>query len=76
MEKDFIEKMLKLYTWNALATLGPDAVVVLNPEPQVYENNPTIEEYKSKGYKLCDANCFGIGDKKYEALTFQLKQGT
>ena len=63
--------MLKLYTWNAHETFGSNAVVVLNEEPGRYADNPIILEYKSKGYKLCDANCFGIGDKKYEALTFR-----
>lgn len=71
MEKDFIATMLKIYTLGAIDTFGMDAIVVLNGgEPGEYENNPTIQEYEEKGYRLCDANMFGKGCERYEALTF------
>jgi hypothetical protein len=71
MDKDFIATMLKIYTLGAIDRFGTDAIVVLNGgEPGVYENNPTIMEYEKKGYHLCDANMFGKGCERYEALTF------
>jgi hypothetical protein len=75
MEKDFIATMLKIHTLAAIDTFGTDAIVVLNGgEPGVYENNPTIKEYEEKGYRLCDANMFGQGLERYEALTFCKKK--
>jgi len=75
MGKDYIETMLEIYTLGAKATFGKDAIVVLNDgTPGVYENNPTITEYVGKGYKLCDANMFGRGYERFEALTFCKKE--
>lgn len=76
MDNDFVKKMLIIYTMDAIDRFGSDAIVVLNGgEPGVYENNPTIMEYEGKGYRLCDANMFGVGlDGKYEALTFCKKK--
>lgn len=75
MEKDFVTNVLKIYTWGAIDTFGEDAIVVLNGgEPGVYKNNPTIMEYEAKGYRLCDANMFGKGFERYEALTFRKKK--
>ncbi len=78
MDKDLIATMLKIHTLGAIDTFGPNAIVVLNGgEPGVYENNPTIMEFEQKGYRLCDANMFGVGlDERYEALTFCKKKPT
>ena len=74
MEKELNEKMLKIYAFAAKDTFGADAIVVLNGgTPGEYENNPTIIEYEKKGYRLCDANMFGKGFERYEALTFWKK---
>ena len=71
MKEDYIETMLKFYALGAKATFGEDAIVVLNGgTPGMYENNPTINEYVKNGYKLCDANMFGRGEERFEALTF------
>jgi len=75
MEKELIEKMLKIYEFGAKADFGADAIVVLNGgTPGEYENNPTIIEYEEKGYRFCDANMFGQGCERYEALTFCKKR--
>ena len=75
MDQDFIETMLKFHTFNAKMTFGPEAIVVLNGgTPGEYEHNPTIKEFKEKGYRLCDANMFGQGSERAEALTFCKKQ--
>ena len=75
MEKKLIEKMLKIYEFGAKADFGADAIVVLNGgTPGEYENNPTIIEYEGKGYRFCDANMFGQGCERYEALTFCRKK--
>ncbi|MBO4875602.1 MAG: hypothetical protein J5542_09885 [Bacteroidales bacterium] len=75
MEKELIEKMLKIYEFGAKADFGADAIVVLNGgTPGEYENNPTIIEYEEKGYRFCDANMFGQGCERYEALTFCRKR--
>ena len=75
MEKDFVTNMLEIYTFFAIDEFGTDAIVVLNGgEPGEYENNPTIQEYEEKGYRLCDANMFGKGCERYEALTFCKKK--
>ena len=72
MDKELIKNMLSLFLMGAKETFGEDAVVVLNEgKPGVYESNPTIMEYEDKGYKLCDTNFFGIGNIRYEALTFR-----
>ena len=75
MEKELIEKILKIYEFGAKADFGADAIVVLNGgTPGEYENNPTIIEYEEKGYRFCDANMFGQGCERYEALTFCRKR--
>ena len=75
MEKELIEKILKIYEFGAKADFGVDAIVVLNGgTPGEYENNPTIIEYEEKGYRFCDANMFGQGCERYEALTFCRKR--
>lgn len=75
MEQDYVEKMLKLYSLNAKITFGADAVTVLSAgQPGEYENNPTIKEHKGKGYKLCDANMFGMGEECCEVFTFKKKR--
>ncbi len=75
MEKELIEKMLKTYGFMAKLDFGLDAIVVLNGgTPGEYENNPTIIEYEEKGYRFCDANMFGQGCERYEALTFCRKR--
>jgi len=75
MEKELIEKMLKTYGFMAKLDFGLDAIVVLNGgTPGEYENNPTIIEYEEKGYRFCDANMFGQGSERYEALTFCRKK--
>lgn len=75
MEKELIEKMLKTYGFMAKLDFGLDAIVVLNGgTPGEYENNPTIIEYEEKGYRFCDANMFGQGCERYEALTFCKKR--
>ena len=75
MEKELIEKMLKTYGFMAKLDFGEDAIVVLNGgTPGEYENNPTIIEYEENGYRFCDANMFGQGCERYEALTFCRKR--
>ncbi len=75
MEKELIEKILKIYEFGAKSDFGADAIVVLNGgAPGEYENNPTIIEYEEKGYRFCDANMFGQGCERYEALTFCRKR--
>ena len=75
MEKELIEKMLKTFGFMAKLDFGDDAIVVLNGgTPDEYENNPTIIEYEEKGYRFCDANMFGQGCERYEALTFCKKR--
>ena len=75
MEKELIEKMLKIYDFAAKADFGDDVIVVLNGgTPGEYENNLTIIEYEEKGYRFCDANMFGQGCERYEALTFCRKR--
>lgn len=70
--QELINSILALFLLGAKETFGEDAVVVLNEGiPGVYENNPTVMEYESKGFELCDANFFGMGFRRYEALTFR-----
>ena len=72
MDQDYVEKMLRLYTLNAKITFGTDTVTILSAgTPGEYDNNPTLKEFKEKGYKLCDANMFGKGDERYEAFSFK-----
>ena len=51
--------------------------VISGAEPGDYQNNPTIDEYKQKGYKLIDANMFGkVGaeSERGEILIFKLSR--
>ena len=54
---------------------GEDVVAVISSaEPGDYQNNPTIDEYTQKGYKLIDANMFGtVGteSERGEILVFK-----
>ena len=62
MDKEHAEKMRVFYERCYRAEYGPEVIAVFNGgEPGSYENNPTIEEYEQKGYKMIDANMFGDG---------------
>ena len=50
---------------------GKDALAVVSEGPPgQYEDNPTVNEYKAKGYKLVDGNMFGQGNETGEILIF------
>ena len=71
MDKNIIEDMRCMYQIDAWETYGKDAVAVMNEGfSGEYDENPTIKEYKAKGYKLVDANMFGEGTDTFEILTF------
>ena len=71
MDAELIERMKRIYQISAWETYGKDAIAVLSEgTPGIYDNNPTINEYKTKGYKLVDANMFGHGVETGEILVF------
>ena len=70
-KKNIIEDMRCMYQIDAWETYGKDAVAVMNEGfSGEYDENPTMKEYKAKGYKLVDANMFGEGTDTFEILTF------
>jgi hypothetical protein len=60
MEKSDIENLRKLYELSYQEG-DSTAIVVVEYGEVDYENNETIKEYRNKGYKLIDSNCFGEG---------------
>lgn len=60
VNKEHAEEMRVFYERCYREEYGPEVMAVLNGgEPGNYDNNPTVEEYRQKGYKLIDANMFG-----------------
>ena len=70
MDKDFLERVRLMNEIVYRQEYSKDIVAVLNSEPGEYENNPTIIEYKEKGYRLFDANMCGAGNELGEILLF------
>ena len=71
MNSIFIEHMRCVYQIDAWETFGKNAVAVVSEgTPGNYDDNPTVKEYKEKGYKLVDANMFGKGFEFGEILIF------
>ena len=72
-KEDFCKSMLQFHTDLAREAYGDDVVVVLSEgKPGEYADNPTIKEYKAKGYEFFDANIFGMGlDQTGEVLFFR-----
>ena len=69
MDKDFLERVRLMHETVYRQEYSKDIVAVLNSEPGEYENNPTIIEYKEKGYRLFDANMCG-SDNELGGNTF------
>ena len=58
------------------ADYGPNVVAVISEgQPGEYDDNPTIDEYTEKGYKLIDANMFGQDGEVGEILIFTPVKG-
>lgn len=74
MEKDFAERMRAFYQNCYQCEYGDNVIAVISKGvPGVYDNNPTLEEYKEKGYRLMDANICGSEGGTFEILVFQKK---
>ena len=72
MDAKFVEGMRQMHESCYRLDYGMDVIAVVSAgEPGEYENNPTIEEYTQKGYKLIDANMFGCGNERGEILLFK-----
>ena len=71
--EDYRRSMLRWYTEMAHEAYGDDVLVVLSEaKPGEYADNPTIKEYKAKGYEFLDANIFGMGlEQMGEVLLFR-----
>jgi len=50
---------LRMFHEMAYKEIDDSAIVVVEKGNVDYENNPTIKDYESKGYKLFDSNRFG-----------------
>ena len=72
-KEKFRRSMLQWWTEMAREAYGDDVVVVLSEaKPGEYADNPTIKEYKAKGYEFLDANIFGMGlEQMGEVLLFR-----
>jgi hypothetical protein len=71
MDPKFIEGMRCMNQIGAWEKYGKDALAVVSEGPRgQYEDNPTVNEYKAKGYKLVDGNMFGHGNETGEILIF------
>ena len=76
METDFMEKLRLFFELSYRAHYGNDTIAVINGgEPGDYTNNPTVEEYYKKGYKMIDANMCGFGEERGEILIFSPVKG-
>ena len=74
MDAKLIEGVRCMNQIDAWETYGKDAVAVVSKgSPGNYDDNPTVMEYKAKGYKLVDSNMFGQGNETGEILIFVKK---
>jgi hypothetical protein len=70
MDKEFIEGYRKILEMS-YREIDSSAIVVVELGEVDYETNETIKKYRSKGYKLMDANRFGEGLEQIgECLVF------
>ena len=71
MDEKYIESMRCMNQISAWESYGKDALAVVSKgTPGQYEGNPTVDEYKAKGYRLVDGNMFGQGNEIGEILIF------
>ena len=72
---EFAEKIRLFYEKCYQKEYGADVIAVISSaQPGDYQNNPTIDEYTKKGYKLIDANMFGDENGQGEILLFKSSQ--
>ncbi len=74
--REYAVSIYPLYVMGAEDEYGSSAIVVISEQPGVYdETNPVVAQHIAEGYKLVDANMFGIsGALKAEFLTFVKKE--
>ena len=60
MDNSYIE-ILRSIQEQQYREIDSSAIVTVESSLVDYDNNETIKEYKSKGYKLFDSNRFGEG---------------